>query len=112
MARSGLLGNVSEVEMEPLPLDEGQSQTALHPFLSNLFGARIGVWEVKKGAVGGVPEEEVFVVISGSATVTFENTGEVIEVGPGSVVRLGEGEPNSWVVHEDLRKVYINATNE
>ncbi len=112
MTRSGLLGNVGEVVMEPLPLVEGQSETGLHPFLSNVFGARVGVWEVKKGVVGGVPEEEVFVVISGSATVTFHMTGEVIEVGPGSVVRLGEGEPNSWVVHEDLRKVFINATNE
>jgi len=72
-----------------------------------------GVWEITPGVVTDVELDELFVVVSGRATVEIE--GEVeghvdsvsrIEVGPGSVVVLGEGAKTRWTVHETLRKVY------
>jgi len=46
-------------------------------------------------------------VLSGRATLTFETSGETLQLTPGIVVRLREGERTTWTVHETIRKVYI-----
>lgn len=51
-------------------------------------------------------------VLFGVATVKFYggtglDGGTVIELGPGSVGRLREGQHTVWTVTETLRKVYI-----
>ena len=58
------------------------------------------------GAATDVEVDEVFVVLSGSATVSFDD-GERVDLGPGTVVRLRSGEHTTWVVHETLRKIYV-----
>ena len=75
--------------------------------LAELGGLEIGVWEITPGTVTDVEADEVFVVLSGSATVTFEADGSTIELGPGTAVRLVAGERTTWVVRETLRKVYV-----
>lgn len=65
-----------------------------------------GVWEHSVGASSDVEVDEVFIVLFGAATVAFED-GAVIELGPGSVGRLREGQKTVWTVTETLRKVYI-----
>lgn len=74
--------------------------------LTAVAGAEVGVWEMTTGSATDVEVDEVFVVVAGSATVTFHD-GEVLDIAPGSAVRLRAGDRTTWVVHETLRKVYL-----
>jgi uncharacterized cupin superfamily protein len=68
----------------------------------------IGVWEHTPGTSTDVEADEVFVVLSGSATVRFVDPPlPSIELRPGSVVRLEAGMRTEWEIRETLRKVYI-----
>ena len=68
----------------------------------------IGVWEHTPGVSTDVEADEVFVVLSGSATVSFDDPAlEPIELRAGSVARLTAGMRTVWTVRETLRKVYI-----
>lgn len=65
-----------------------------------------GVWEHSVGASSDVETDEVFIVLAGTATVSFDD-GVVVELGPGYVGRLREGQRTVWTVTETLRKVYF-----
>jgi uncharacterized cupin superfamily protein len=95
---------------EPLPSDEvlaGTPTTAVRELLT-LGGVEIGVWEMTPGTATDTEADEVFVVLSGRATISFASSGlPDLEVGPGSVVRLAEGMRTIWTVTETLRKVYV-----
>ena len=67
----------------------------------------VGVWEMTVGAMQDVESDEVFVVIAGRATVTFDADDRVMNLSVGSVVRLVAGEHTVWTVTETIRKVYI-----
>ena len=70
--------------------------------------AAIGVWEMSAGTMRDVEADEVFVVLSGSATVSFDEPPlPPIELRQGAVVRLTEGMRTVWTVRETLRKVYL-----
>ena len=100
------LGNISSLTLETLPKYREHHSKTSFVRIDTKGDAAIDCWDARKGEIGGIPAlDEVFIVIYGSATITMDNTGETFDVGPGSIVRLGEGEPNTWVVHEDLRKV-------
>lgn len=91
---------------EPVPADQvvGGAPTAGLAELTDT----IGVWEHTPGVSTDVEADEVFVVLTGSATVAFEEPGlDPIELRPGSVVRLEAGMRTVWTVRETLRKVYI-----
>ena len=66
----------------------------------------IGVWQHSVGVSADVEADEVFVVLSGRATVHVED-GPTLEVGPGDVGLLPAGARTTWTVHETLRKVYV-----
>ena len=67
-----------------------------------------GVWEMSPGAMSDVEVDELFVVVSGAATVEFIDPAlPSVELRPGSVVRLEAGMGTVWTVRETLRKVYI-----
>jgi uncharacterized protein len=68
----------------------------------------IGVWEHTPGTSIDVEVDEVFLVLAGNGTVTFD-TGEVVGLVPGRLVRLHAGERTTWTVRETLRKVYVTA---
>jgi uncharacterized cupin superfamily protein len=93
-----------------LPSDEvlaGTPTTAVRELLT-LGGVEIGVWEMTPGTATDTEADEVFVVLSGRATISFASSGlPDLEVGPGSVVRLAEGMRTIWTVTETLRKVYV-----
>lgn len=74
--------------------------------LDSSLGVEIGVWEITPGTSTDVEVDEVFVVLSGRATV-HGVADRPLEIGPGSVVRLEEGMQTTWVVHETLRKIYV-----
>ena len=69
-------------------------------------GLEVGVWEHSEGTSTDVEVDEVFVVLSGRATIAVAG-GPTLEVGPGDVVTLAEGARTTWTVHERLRKVYV-----
>ncbi|MBS1674198.1 MAG: cupin domain-containing protein [Actinobacteria bacterium] len=95
---------------EPLPADEvvvGAPTTAI-AVLDDTGDREIGIWEMTPGTARDTEADELFVVLSGRATVVFEDPVlPDLEVGPGSVVRLAEGMRTTWIVTETLRKVYI-----
>ncbi len=95
---------------EPLPTDDvllGQPTTATH-VLAMLGEVEVGIWEMTPGTASDTENDEVFVVLSGHARIEFvEPALPAIEVGPGSVVRLAEGQRTAWTVTETLRKIYI-----
>ena len=74
--------------------------------LAILGGVEVGVWEMTEGTARDTEVDEVFVVLSGAGTVTFED-GECLELGPGTAVRLRAGERTTWVVTRRLRKVWV-----
>ena len=74
--------------------------------LIELGGAEVGTWEMAPGTDHDTEVDEVFVVLAGRGTVTFED-GEVVELAPGVAVRLCAGERTTWVVTETLRKLYV-----
>jgi uncharacterized cupin superfamily protein len=68
--------------------------------------AEVGIWEITPGTVRDVEKDEAFVVLSGEGRITFTD-GEVVELGPGSLVRLNAGESTVWEIRSTLRKVYV-----
>lgn len=111
-ATTQYLGNVSDLglPLDPASGDPSHARTSTRR-LDEINGTRVGVWEVEVGHVEGSTGDEVFVIISGSATIHFPTTGESVEAGPGDIVRLRKDEWNVWEVHEKVRKVYVNAGN-
>ncbi|MGW6855349.1 cupin domain-containing protein [Streptomyces xanthophaeus] len=64
-----------------------------------------GIWQITPGVVTDTEADELFVVVSGRATIEVEG-GATLEVGPGSACVLREGDRTTWTVHETLRKAY------
>lgn len=98
-----------DIPLTPLPADQvlagapSAGATVLHEDADEL-----GVWEMTPGTATDVEADELFVVLSGRATVRFDEPElPTIELAPGSVVRLTAGMRTTWVVHETLRKVYV-----
>lgn len=70
-------------------------------------GVEVGVWEMTPGVATDVEVDEIFIVLSGSATIEFSDATPALHVGPGDVVRLAAGTETVWTVTEALRKVYL-----
>lgn len=64
-----------------------------------------GIWQITPGVVTDTEADELFVVISGSATIEVEG-GPTLTVGPGDMAVLRAGDRTTWTVHETLRKAY------
>ncbi len=96
------------LEYEPIPAEQVLSGSPLagSAKLHDFGGHDVGVWEHTVGTSTDVEADEVFVVLFGAATVSFDD-GRVIALGTGSVGRLVEGEKTVWTVTETLRKVYV-----
>ncbi|KAA0079145.1 DUF861 domain-containing protein [Mycolicibacterium sp. P9-64] len=75
--------------------------------LDEFAGVEVGVWEMTPGVMTDVEADEVFVVLSGSATIAFGDDSPTITIGAGDVVRLAEGAETVWTVTDTLRKVYL-----
>jgi uncharacterized cupin superfamily protein len=97
---------LAEDELDPTDVLAGEPRTASAPLWSAAGGAvEHGIWEITPGTVTDVEADELFVVLSGRATIAFED-GPTLEVGPGDACRLRAGQRTVWTVHETLRKVY------
>lgn len=97
--------SLEPLELEPEEIVAGSPRAALRP-LGSFGEVEVGLWELTAGTVTDTETEELFVVISGAGTVTFAD-GEQIDLRPGSVVHLHEGEQTTWAITQTLRKVWI-----
>ena len=68
-------------------------------------GVEVGVWEMTVGTVRDVEADEIFLVLSGAATITTDGTS--IAVTAGDLVRLTAGTETTWEVTAPLRKLYL-----
>jgi GrpB-like predicted nucleotidyltransferase (UPF0157 family)/uncharacterized cupin superfamily protein len=103
--------HVLDLDLEPDALDPSQV-VAGSPEVRSLVlhtspDGRVerGVWEITPGVVTDVEADELFVVVTGRATIEVDE-GPTLEVGPGDAVVLEEGWRTRWTIHETLRKVY------
>jgi uncharacterized protein len=102
---------VADAVLEPSELDPAQvvygDPKVSELVISESEDGRVvrGIWQITPGVVTDTEADEVFVVLSGRATVAFAD-GTSIEVGPGDVAVLTEGAETTWTIHETLRKVY------
>ena len=69
-------------------------------------GVEVGLWEAGPGVDTDTEVDEVFLVVSGAGTVTFED-GSAIALRPGVLVRLRAGDRTTWEIAERLRKLYL-----
>ncbi len=95
--------------LEAVPADQsvaGDPSTGVAE-LTRFGGLDVGVWEMTPGTMTDVEADEVFVVLSGAATVEFADGTPALHLAAGDVVRLAAGAETTWTVTETLRKVYL-----
>ena len=96
--------------LDPDPLDasqvvSGNPQVSTYELLDS-DALAVGIWQHTAGVSTDVEVDEIFVVLSGRATIEVAG-GPTLEVGPGDVGVLEAGAETTWTIHEDLRKIYI-----
>ena len=93
-------------ELDPSSVIEGKPEVTEATLWTSEDGRIIrGVWQITEGTVTDVEADEVFVVVSGSATVEVEG-GATLELAPGVMGVLARGARTTWIVREPLRKVF------
>lgn len=103
--------HIPDVELQPEPLAPEQIVSGTPEVTGKVVwesedGRQVrGVWQITPGVVTDTEADELFVVISGSATIEVEG-GPTLAVGPGDMAVLREGDRTTWTVHETLRKAY------
>jgi uncharacterized cupin superfamily protein len=107
----GFALTVAAAELEPVALDPSQvvagTPQVSELVLSESADGRVvrGIWQMTPGVVTDTEADELFVVLSGRATIEFED-GTVLNVGPGDAALLTACAKTRWTIHETLRKVY------
>ncbi len=74
--------------------------------LAAIKASEVGLWEAGPGTDIDVEIDEVFLVLAGAGTVTFED-GSTLALAPGVVVRLVAGDRTTWTITDRLRKLYL-----
>ncbi|MGW6912969.1 cupin domain-containing protein [Kitasatospora sp. NPDC054939] len=104
--------HIPDAVLEPEPLDPAQVLAGRPEVSSTVVwespdGRQLrGIWQITPGTVTDTEADEMFVVISGRATVAVEG-GDTFEVGPGDLAVLRRGDRTTWTVHETLRKAFM-----
>jgi uncharacterized cupin superfamily protein len=99
------------LELEPWPLEpdqivDGDPQVSGRVLDTSADGkVERGVWQHTAGVSRDTESDELFVVLTGRATIEVED-GPTLEVGPGDVGLLHAGDRTTWTVHEDPRKIF------
>lgn len=98
-----------ELPHQPVPAEQsvaGDPSTAAST-LTEFGGLELGVWEMSIGTMTDVEADEMFIVLSGAATVEFADGTPALELRAGDVGRLAAGAETTWTVTETLRKIYL-----
>nr|WP_245190325.1 cupin domain-containing protein [Leucobacter exalbidus] len=80
--------------------------------LGSIAGAEVGIWELRSGVVTDTEVDELFIVLSGEATIEIlsgDDAGREVTVRTGDTMRLVGGTRTKWTVGDHIRKVYIAA---
>ena len=110
VARVVEAASLTDAELVSAPLDpdqvlEGSPQVhEMDLYVSDDLS--VGLWQHSTGASRDVEADEIFVVLSGAATIQVQD-GPTLTVGPGDVGFLPAGARTRWTVHQTLRKVYV-----
>jgi uncharacterized protein len=101
---------LTPAELDPEQIVAGQPEVS-SAVLHNAGWSERGVWQITPGVVTDVEADELFVVVSGRATVEVLDPGSgavtgVLELAPGYAGVFAAGTHTRWTVHETLRKVY------
>ena len=105
---AGFVTDAAELALVHEPVNASQVVAGSPTTAVSELDETTGVWEMSPGAMSDVEVDEVFVVLSGEATVDFvEPERPSIELHAGSVARLEAGVRTVWTVRETLRKVYV-----
>lgn len=84
----------------------GERPTTVTTPLTVLGESEVGLWDMATGTDTDIEDDEVFLVLAGSGTVTFAD-GSRLDLRPGVLVRLVAGDATTWAVEEPLRKLYL-----
>lgn len=97
------------IEHLPVPADQltAGAPTTASEAIGRFGDLEVGIWEMTPGVMSDTEAEELFIVLSGSATVEFSDGTTPLSLGPGDVVRLTQGTQTVWTVTETLRKIYL-----
>lgn len=104
-------GRGAIVSLSAVPADEVEAGTPRQGVLElgELGGTEVGIWELRDGEVTDTEVDEIFVVISGAATIELLDEDRTVEVKAGDVMRLVAGTRTKWIVPDHIRKVYLAA---
>ncbi|MBN9612840.1 MAG: cupin domain-containing protein [Actinobacteria bacterium] len=104
-------GRGAIVPLTPVPAEEVEAGAPRQGVLElgSLGACEVGIWELRDGEVHDTEVDEVFVVISGGATIQLLDEHRTVEVKTGDVMRLTAGTRTKWIVKDHIRKVYIAA---
>ncbi|MFF3069776.1 cupin domain-containing protein [Kitasatospora sp. NPDC057936] len=111
MIESSFTVHVPDADLIPEPLDpaqivEGTPEVTGKVLHESADGRQLrGIWQITPGVVTDTEADEMFVVLSGRATIEVDG-GPTLHVGPGDCAVLREGDRTTWTVHETLRKAY------
>lgn len=92
-----------QIELEPVEGDQLAGSIDLGAFAGGSFG----VWTITEGVSTDVEVDEVSVILSGRGSVEDLDSGQVVQLAPGTVLRLAAGVRTRWTIVEQLRKVYV-----
>lgn len=102
--------DVATVRLAPVPLAPGQIVSGSPEVGIAVLQAdercERGIWEITPGVVTDVEADEMFVVLTGQATVELLDSGQVLELAPGVLGIFTAGTPTRWTVRATLRKAY------
>ena len=94
---------------KPTSLTAGQCEASAKLWTSPDRRTSIGVWECTPGRFTADRSKtaEYCHIISGSATVSNQDGNVVRRIGPGDLLVLPLGWTGEWVIHTQMRKLYV-----
>lgn len=89
---------------------DGQTEASKLFFSSEGEGVKFGVWDCDPGKFGSHRkfDSEISYIISGTARVVDDETGDYLDVSEGDVLFIPLGWKGTWEISEPLRKFYIS----
>ena len=92
-------------ELDPSQIVSGTPETSELTLAESDDGQVSGLWSCTPGTVTDTEVEESFLVITGKATLTYDD-GREFQLEPGVTHRFQGGEKTTWTVEETLLKAY------
>ncbi len=94
---------------KPTTLTDGQQEATSLLWTSADGSTKIGVWECTPGrfTADRTKAGEYCHILSGRASVSDADGSNTREVGPGDLLVLPQGWTGEWVIHEQVRKLFV-----